>query len=374
LSKSKQIVAEARARLLWMAYEEYTVTSTSDQTRRTGRRFWYGVAESFFRRWPLYVLPLLLMVGLGVLQAQNITGQYKSVGVLNVASNPLLDDVSAASNNGAYAFETPSAATTRMINELMRTDRFVRSVAEQAGLKAALDSGTIEIDAIRSRVGASSDGDRLLAITASWTDATTAVQLVNATISEYLSHVLELEVKSSADAEEFWAERKATYEKGVNDAQTALQDYVVQFPPPKIGDRPTEQQLQLQTLTGQITQAQSQVTIAESKIDEARLATQEATGQAGQGLQTVDPPEAANAPESIHRKQALAFALYAFLGVFVLAAMLLLSTLLDRAVRTPGDVDVAAGLPVVATVPSFRAARRRPSKKRDRRELLPTNF
>jgi hypothetical protein len=332
------------------------------------------VAESFFRRWPLYALPLLLMMGLGVVQAQAITGQYKSVGVLNVASNPLLDDISASSNNGAYAFETPSVATTRMINELMRTDRFVRSIGEQAGLKSALDNGTISINAIRNRVRASSDGDRLLAISGWWTDATTAVQLVNATISAYLSHVLELEVKSSTDAEAFWKERKDTYQKNVDAAQAALQSYVVQFPAPKIGDRPTEQELQLQTLTGAITQAQSQVTAAEGKIAEATLATQEATGLAGQGLQTVDPPEAASAPESIHRRQALAFAMYAFLGVFVLAAMLLLSTLLDRAVRTSGDVDVAAGLPVVATVPSFRVARRLPFKKRDRRELLPTNF
>ena len=357
-----------------MAYEEYTVTSRSDQARRTGRRFWYGVAESFFRRWPLYVLPLLLLVGVGVLQAKNITGQYKSVGVLNVASNPLLKDVTPLANSGAYSFETPSAATTRMINELMRTDRFIRSVAERAGLKTALDNQLIGLEQIRARVGASSDGDRLLAVTAFWTDATTAVQLVNATIAEYTDHVLELEVKQSKDAEAFWTQLKAAYELRVIDAQAALQQYIVQFPPPRIGDRPTEQALELQNKNAAITQAQSQVSSAEQNIEEARLATQQATGLTGEGLQIVDPAEPAGAPESVHRKQALSLAVYMFLGAFVVAAMLLLSTVLDRAVRTSEDIDVAAGLPVVATVPRFQAASRRRSKKHDRHELLPTNL
>ena len=356
-----------------MAYEEFTVTSRPDQSRRSGRRFWYGVAESFFRRWPLYVLPLLLMVAVGVIQAKSIKGQFRSVGVLNVASNPLLSDVTPLANSGAYSYETPAAATTRMINELMRTDRFVRSVAEHAGLKSALDAGTLGINDIRFRVGASSDGDRLLKVTAWWTDGTTAVQLVNAAIAEYTVHVLELEVKQSTDAEAFWVDLKSTYQQAVISAQAALRSYVVQFPPPKIGERPTEQALELSNLNAAITQAQAQVTNAENNIAQARLATQQATGQTGEGLQIVDPPEAADAPEPIRRKQALSLAIYLFLGTFVVAAMVLLSTLLDRSVRTSEDIDVATGLAVVATVPSFGSAGRRPSKKQSRHELLPTN-
>src|SRR6185436_1371863 len=116
-----------------MAYDEFIVTSRSERSQASGRRFWYRVAESVFRRWPLFLLPLLVLIGVGVVPATRVTAQYQSVGVLNVASNPLLADVAPLGGTGAPGFETPSAATTRQINELLRTEVFVRTVAEHAG-------------------------------------------------------------------------------------------------------------------------------------------------------------------------------------------------------------------------------------------------
>ena len=356
---------------LGMAYDEFIVTSRSDGSQTSGRRFWYRMAESFFRRWPLYVLPLLLLIGVGVLQASRVTAQYRSVGVLNVASNPLLSDVSPLGSTGATGFETPSAATTRMINELLRTEVFVRSVAEHAGLKGALDSNLVTIEQIRARVGASSTGTRLLAVSASWTDATTAAQLVISTIDQYTDHVLQVEIKNSSEAETFYTNLANGYSKALADAQDALQKYVVANPTPKIGERPAEQTLAMQTMGGVITQAQTQLTNAENKIEEARLSTQQARSQTGDSLQLVDPPEVPTAPESVHRRQAMAVAVYLFLGVFIVVAMLFLSSLLDRAVRSADDVDVATGLAVVATVPSIAALSRRVEQRVTNRERRP---
>ncbi len=342
-----------------MAYDEFIVTSRADRSQTSGRRFWYGVAESFFRRWPLYLLPLLLLFGLGIFQASRVTAQYRSQGVLNVASNPLLSGVNPLGGNGAYGFETPSAATTRMINELFRTDVFVRGVAERAGLQGALDAGLVTLDEIRLRVYASSAGDRLLAVGASWTDARTAQQLVTATIGQYTDHVLQVAIRQTSAAETYWQGLESGYRQAAKDAQAAVQAYVIAFPAPKIGERPTEQTLELQNLNTAVTQAQAQLTNAESKIEEARLATQLARSQTGDGLQVVDPPEVPSAPEGVRRQQALAAAVYLFLGLFIVAALLLLSTFLDRAVRSAEDIDIASGLAVVATVPSIAALSRR---------------
>jgi hypothetical protein len=354
-----------------MAYDEFIVTSRSDRSQTSGRRFWYRVAESFFRRWPLFVLPLLLLIGLGIVQATRVTAQYRSVGVLNVASNPLLSDVSPTGSTGVTGFETPSAATTRMINELLRTEVFVRSVAEHAGLKGALDSKLVTIAQIRARVGASSTGTRLLSVSATWPDAATAAQLVTSTIAEYTDHVLQVEIKNSSEAETFWTGLSTRYQTELAAAEAALQNYVVANPPPKIGERPAEQTMTMQTMGGVITQAQAKLTSAEGKIEDARLATQQARSSAGDSLQLVDPPEVPTAPESIHRRQAMAVAVYLFLGVFVLLAMLLLSSLLDRAVRSAEDVDLATGLAVVATVPSIAALSRRVEQRVKDREHHP---
>jgi hypothetical protein len=354
-----------------MAYDEFIVTSRSNQSQTSGRRFWYGVAESFFRRWPLYLLPLLLLIGVGVLQATKITAQYRSVGVLNVASNPLLSDVSPLGGTGSTTFETPSAATTRMINELLRTDVFVKSVGEHAGLKGALDSKLVTLAQIRARVGASSTGDRLLAVGASWPDATTAAQLVISTIAQYTDHVLQVEIRQSSEAETFWTGLSTAYKKALTDAQATLQNYVVANPLPRIGDRPAEQTLAINTLSGVITQAQSQLTNADNKVEEARLATQQARSQTGDSLQLVDPPEVPIAPDSVHRQQALTLAVYLFLGLFVLAAILLVSTLLDSSVRAAEDIDVATGLAVVATIPSISALSRRVEQQVKKHERRP---
>lgn len=351
-----------------MTYEEFAA-----RTPRSAKRFWYGVAESFFRRWPLYVLPLLLFVAIGVMQARNVSAEYRSQGVLNVASNPLLNDVTPLGSSGAYGFETPSAATTRMVNELLRTDLFVTSVAESAGLKSALDSGFVSLAQVRARVYARSTGDRLLTVAASWTDPITATQLVNAVIEEYQKHVVDVGSKQSSDAEKFWTNLKKSYEASYEAAQAAYQAYIVANPPPKVGERPTEQTLELQTLNTAITLAQNQMASADSKIEEARLATQQAAGQTGQGLQIIDPPKTPTAPDPIRRKQALTIAVFLFLGLFIVIGMLLLSSVLDRAVRSADDIDRVAGLSVVATVPTIAELNRRDKKRKRKHERAPAN-
>lgn len=352
-----------------MAFAEFIAAPVQHRAHRSVKRFWFGVADAFFRKWPLYVLPLVLLTGLGVLQAKAITGDYRSVAVLNVSSNPLLTDVTPLNNTGTNNFETPSAATARTLNELMRTDTFVRSIAQRAGLGGALQAQIVTLDDIRGRVGAGSDGERLLSVRATWSDGTTAAQLVNATIGEYTDHVLELEVKQSKEAEQFWTQLMQTYQQRVDTAQKHLQDYVVQFPAPRVGDRPTEQQLKITELSNNVSQAQAQVTNAENKIQEAKLATQQATGQIGEGLQVVDAAEVPNAPEPIRRKQALTGAIFVFLGIFVMCGMLLLAALLDRAIRSADDVDRAAGLAVVATVPNLRVNKLKSERERRKRRL-----
>jgi capsular polysaccharide biosynthesis protein len=355
-----------------MAYDEFIVTTRADRSKSSGRRFWYGVADSFFRRWPLYLLPLVLLVGVGVLQARKVTAQYRSGATLNVATNPLLS-TTPLGNTGVYGFETPATATTRMINEQLNTDVFVRSVAEDAGLRAALDLHLVKISDVRARVGASSRGDRLLTVSASWSDARTATQLVNSVIKAYTDHVLAVETSQSSEAETYWTDLANGYTRDVADAQQKVEDYIVAHPAPKIGDRPTEETLALSYLSSAVTKAQTQLTNAETKISDAKLNTQQLTSQTTEGLQVVDPAEVPSAPQAIHRAQALALAVYLFLGFLLVVLMLVVSTLLDRAVRSVDDVDRATGLAVVATIPSIAVLSRRVESQVSRNELGVTN-
>jgi capsular polysaccharide biosynthesis protein len=124
----------------------------------------------------------------------------------------------------------------------------------------------------------------------------------------------------------------------------------------------------LSYLTTAVSQAQTHVTNAGQKIEEAKLNTQQATDQTTQGLQVVDPAEVPNAPQALRRAQIFAVAVYLMLGLLIVVLMLFVSTLLDRAVRSADDIDLATGLAVVATVPSIAALSRRVERQVSRNE------
>ncbi len=114
--------------------------------------------ETFFRRWWLYILPLVAMIGLGIYTAGNKADAYHSVAVLSAADETLLDELQGASRTDTLAFESPADATARRINEALRTDEFVRVVRDAAGVPA--DSLLVTIEDVRRDVWASSGGGK----------------------------------------------------------------------------------------------------------------------------------------------------------------------------------------------------------------------
>src|SRR3954471_17218033 len=121
-----------------MVHEEFILAARPDGAPGSAKRFWFRFLDGFFRRWPLFVLPLLLIIAVGVYQATKVSAKYQSTGSMNVASNPLLDSVTDARGTDVAYYETPAAATTRSINELLRTDQFINTVAKSAGLETAV--------------------------------------------------------------------------------------------------------------------------------------------------------------------------------------------------------------------------------------------
>jgi capsular polysaccharide biosynthesis protein len=338
-----------------MAYEEFIVTARSDQSRAASRQFAYRLAENFFRRWPLYVLPLVLLIGIGVFQAKRAKADYKASGVINVVNNPLLTSLTSIQGSDIGAFETPAGGTARMINELLQTDAFISTVVKDAGLDQQFASGYMTPEKIRSAVAAVPQGDRLLNVTAVWPTGADALALAQGTISGYTKYVLESKVGDSTEAAQFWENQAALDQKKVDKANDALNEYLTENPPPANGaDRPVEEQLALGRLNNDISQAQALVTNDLSEQQKANLTAQQLTSAAGQGLQVVDPPEMPTSPESIKRKQALVLGIYALLGFIIAVTMLVLGNLLDRTVRSAHDIQTATGLSVVATVPKVR--------------------
>lgn len=362
-----------------MAKEEFIVTSGARHTGRaenSKQRYALRMAESFFRRWPLYILPVVLLLGIGVVQARDAVADYQSVGVVSVVSNPLLGDLSTIQTSGANNYETPAGGTARTMNELLGTEGFLKDVAKRAGFGDAVATGALNLADIRAHVYAAANGYQLLQVVARWPQGQGAQNIAQATIDAYIAYVLQTHVAKAQDASDFWAARQATYEQNVAKAQQALQDYIADNPEPAVGERIESEQLQINALTGAIDQAQQQAANAQNKKEDADLTAQELTTAAAQGLQVLDAPLVPGAPESVRKKQALTLAIYLVLGLMLATGLLLASTFLDRTVRAADDISTASGLAVIATVPTIPALHRRKGsgdrgRKKPERALAP---
>lgn len=337
---------------------DLTISPRPAPTRRRGR-LWLRVAEAFFARWPLYLLPVIAFGGLGLMQTRDSVKEYRSAGVLSVSKSPLLstDEVRGTT---IYSYETPGVGMARIVNEQLRTDQFVRSVAEGAGLGGALDAGQLGLLDIRSRVFAVAEGDTLITIVGTWSDPQTAQQLASSTIQAFRQFQMDTAVSDSSDVAEFWQSVLVTDQQAVDAAQTAYNDYVLQHPaPPGNAERPVEEQLEIQRLSDTLTKAEDKATGTQDKIEAAELQVQSARSAAGQTIRVVDEPTAPSAPQSTLMAKVSTLFIFVMLGVLISACAVLAAALLDRSVRSSDDVTWASGLPVVATVPDISSMRGR---------------
>jgi uncharacterized protein involved in exopolysaccharide biosynthesis len=341
----------------------YIVTSRpSGGAKGSGTRFWFRAAEVFFRRWPLYLLPIVLLFGVGVMQAKKTAVSYQSVGTLNVTSNPFVSSPSSATP-AFNAYETPASAMSRRINELLSTDSFMGSVATTAGLQGAIDADLLTLADVRKSVFATPGGDTVLRVVTTWGDANTAFQLADSTIKGYLAYVVATVSTTSKDAVDFYQKLVDQATKDVATAQKNLDKFVASLGVlPDGAELNPGQQLQLDGFKDKLARAQAQLDTGQTAIQAAQLDVQKAESQAGQTLTVVDEPEVPKAPASTSKQKVVTLAMFAILGLVVAAAAVILTTLLDAAVRSAADV-VPTGLVVVATVPVVRILTRRGKSK-----------
>lgn len=341
-----------------MANEQFQV-SRFGVTSSSGRRFWYRLIERFFQRRVLFLLPVILLTGLGVMSVSRGQSEYKSVGVLNVSTGSLLGELSSVRGSQTFSYETPAATEARQINELLRTDVFVQIVAEAADLGDSLASGALTLDDIRLTTFAQADGDTLLAVTSTAPSSQGAYRLVTAAIDSYVDWRLQLAISDSSAAEKFYVDLLTSQGKRVDIAQKALNDYLIGNPePPAPAVRDVEETLEIRRLDDALTRAQDQYDTWQGGAEQARLETQRAKSESDQRLRVVDPPQIPSNPEPALKKNIITMTIFIILGLMVAAACLILSTLADRKIRSQDDLESIPGLEVVGVIPRISTKQR----------------
>jgi uncharacterized protein involved in exopolysaccharide biosynthesis len=327
--------------------------------------------ETFFRRWYLYLLPLVLFFGVGVWKASGTTSGYRSVGIVDVSNGTLLSELTSIRGEN-YGWETPAASTARTINSLLGTGQFVESIAESAGVTGAIERGELTLFGVRQSINATAGGDNLLNVVATTASPELSARLVTATIDGFVDYVVARDVSESRAAEAFFENQVETYVTALQAAEGALRTYVDTHPGGPIEERPLQEQIEIGRLESAVEQAQSKVTAAQEKTGEARLATEQATEDVRQRLRVIDEPEAAVAPEPRLKNAVSTVMVFTLVGLLLSFGAVVLATFVDRSLWSVEDIEHAFKLPALAVIPDARHKRRSPAAERSEFTTLAT--
>lgn len=334
--------------------------------RSSAPAFWWRLIDNASRRIVWLFIPIVLFTALGFYQASRTQELYRSTGVLSASSNPLVPAQQLGTATPEW-WETPASAASRTINEQLRTDAFIESVADRAGLADAVTNGLVSLQVIRANLWSSADGTSLVFVNATWSDPQTTFALVDGAIVAYQEFLADTVASQSSTAVAFYQTQLERLEAEVEAAQEQLDAYILTLPDEdEDSPRSIAVDLQLTRLTDAVSAAEGAVVAAEGQIDAALLAVEQSKSEAGRSLTVIDAPKVPTAPESTFISKATTVVSFSLLGLVIVLGALLVGTVLDQSVASSSDLRAIEGVAFVATVPVLRFATDVHGRRRER--------
>jgi len=324
--------------------------------------------ETYFRHRWLYLLPMVVLAGVGAVYVLSAAPTYLAGASILVQKETLLTSLTAASESG-FAWVTPAEATTQEIQELLLTDAFVRAAIQETDLEARMadpQSARETLTRVRESLGVQPAGDHLLFIGGVDEDPEIAIQVVQAVVTLFLRWKTNADREEATTAVTFFENQLATYAVEVDQARAALQAFDEAHPPPLRGDRPPGEAAELRRLEDELDAAVGLHKSARDKLESARLSLSLADKKAERTYLVVDAPRLVAGGGESRLKQAMTVGVFAGAGLGVVLAGVALLTLLDQSARAAGDVQRTLGLPVLTTTPDTAPRRGRLARLRRR--------
>jgi uncharacterized protein involved in exopolysaccharide biosynthesis len=316
------------------------------------RPFLLRLLETFFRRWFLYLVPLVVFLCLGLVSVASTKDVYVSTGVLYVDDETLLAALTdVRGTSGGQWWKTPAELTSEQMESAFQTEGLVLTMAEAADLRTATDGGTATIDDLRSSLSVAPNGSNLVQVRAARRDPEESSRLANAAITSFIDFVVEANLSESSSAEKFLTELVAGYEDDVTAGREALNTYLRAHPTPDPASRPALEQTEIDRLTSAINTADQRYTDGLGKLEDAQLATAQTEADVSQRVRLVDEPQTPTAPQATVRDKAITMAMFGSLGLLLSAAAVLAGALLDRSIRTAADVTERLHSVALAALP-----------------------
>lgn len=312
--------------------------------------------ESYFRHRWLNLLPLIAMIAAGSVYLWFTEPKYAARGTIYVQKQPL---VSALSNvQTDFTWQSPAQVAVNELNDLAQTEAFVRSIIAKTRLEEQITGDPKDFERVVSiyqqSLSISPVGDNVVEIYARYEDPMTVQQLVAATMEAFVQWKLNTETQDSLVAEQFFNDTVQPYQADLDKAREELRRYFVAHPEPVRGDRPPQEQLQIDQLQAALDQASERFNDAVKKAEEARLSRSLAESNIRQTYLTIDQPSVPVEPQTGLRDMAIQAAMFLAVGGILSLLCIVGGAVLDRSFRFPIDVQHAVALPTLAQVPRFK--------------------
>jgi capsular polysaccharide biosynthesis protein len=325
---------------------------TSERAEGLTHRMLLHLLETFFRHPILHLLPLVLFVAFGVFTAVSAEKMYRSVGVLNATSGTLLNELTG--DSPTFGFESTATVTSRNIEQMLSTDKFVNDVIERAGMTSAVESGVVTRDEIRSSISAFPQGDNLVAVAATTPRPEQSHRLAQATLDTFVEFVVSNDVHEANVEIGTYEDIRDSYLEDLNKAVADFNSYVLEHPAGDEDNRPVDEELEIARLQAAVDRAEESYLNAEDNINGAVLARNVARTVVTSQLQTIDEPQTPTFPQAGLRQAVMTVGIFGFLGLALALAMVVLASMLERTVRIADDVPAKFGVDVLAVVPPAR--------------------
>lgn len=310
--------------------------------------------ESYFRHRWLYLVPTVLLLGVGIAIAFLVPPDYESPGTMMVEKESLLASLT-SSGASAAIYVTPAQLTADELNELLATDAFVRSAIQKTALEANMsgDQQTIRdtFDEYRNSLMVTPLGSKLIEFRGTHADSQLAQQIAASAIESYIQWQINKDYQQSVVAQSFFANLITPYQEDLQRARDEMRNYLESYPEPLRGQRPPEEQMEIARLQAEIDQAEQRVTETLKNEESARLALAKSESLTRQTYVVIDTPVVPETSFSL-RRALLTVIIFGVMGFFLSLAGIIFGALTDRTLRYPVDVKQALGLPVLATVAS----------------------
>lgn len=320
--------------------------------------------ESYFRHRWIYLLPVILMTGLSAyFVIYKADPEYISQGVLYVQDESLLASLTAVGDNTTGWWTTPSQAISKQLSDLLQTDAFVRAIVSQTKLEAEMNKGDVVFSEIinqtRENIWVNTIGDNQISINASDKTPELAYELVNATIESYLQWQINARRAESESAQVFFSELIKTYEEELSAAREDMRNFLRNNPAPIRGDRPGEEQLEIDRLQANIDLAATRYASALDKEENSRLAMAQIESDLRQTYFVLDAPKLPTESATSLKDTAIKAAIFVAVGCLLSGGGIVGAAILDRSFRLPIDVEHRLDLPVLAEIPDFAPPKKR---------------